>query len=252
LFTFSFFVLNGCQLLTSQIPQKNKSELDSSKMEYSSVSISKGDACLFKGDYDNAQSYYFQELADFEADIAKPMKKSRLPVPKTTDEAIQQFEAIQGQLPVAEISYCVDRSRRGAAATLRQLALIEDKKGNFSQGDRLFKTAYIDFLEPVYYGASSGTIGPAPPDMRPIYGQILAQVKAKFGTQSPYFATFLEQLATQYPIDDHPEKTIDLYKQAIKIRQTVPTAHDSRILELDQKFLQYEMSNLDRIKRKAR
>jgi hypothetical protein len=229
-----------------------------------------GDQCFFKGDYAGAESYYLRSISVCEAENRRIYGREEEPTilpAKTADDAVQRYKSIKSLTvdahPNSGYSIVID-----AAKTLHFLALIEDLKGSYAEGDRLFRAAYRRHMF-----ASDESCPPFPPSFGPDvnveyaengYKQMLSKVVSKFGSASPYAATRLEQLAmfydsqpqwafsegveqgvkytqerlkqeiARYPYtEERAQKVQTLLQQAISIRQNVKTAYDPEVLEHD-------------------
>ncbi len=227
-----------------------------------------GDQCFFKGDYSGAQTYYLRSISVAEAVARRIYGNEEEPTiqpAKTANDAVRLYKSIK--------AITVDTHPNGAytivmnaAQTLHFLALVEDLKGAYPEGDLLFREAYRQ-----YNGQAN--CPPFPPSFGPdagvayaenAYRQLLSIVVSKFGPQSAYASTRLEQLSlslheqpqwaysagvekgakytkqrikdemAQYPYTEERRKKVQLaLRQAIKIRQKVKEAYDPVVMQYD-------------------
>ncbi len=227
-----------------------------------------GDQCFFKGDYSGARTYYLRSISVEEA-VARRIygeeKEPTIQPAKTANDAVQLYKSIK--------AVTVDKQPNGAytivmnaAQTLHFLALVEDLQGAYPEADQLFRAAYRQ-----YNGQAN--CPPFPPSFGPdagvayaenAYRQLLSTVVSKFGPQSAYASTRLEQLSiclhqqpqwaysaavekgatytkqrikdemAQNPYTEERRQKVQLaLRQAIKIRQLVKEANDPDVLHYD-------------------
>lgn len=235
-----------------------------------------GDDCFLKDDYAGAELHYLRAIALTEAWCRRfygPEPGAGIKPTKTPDDVLQRFQSIRATTHQSSVDNLIRSGHKPdpnrdysagysvlltAATTVHLLGVIQDWRGAYGQGDRLFRAEIPINLDAglVHYPFSKNR---KDKNMTGIYKQLLSNVLSKFGPRHQYTATRLEELAAFYMPSSQGKDTVNglsqdwvprykhiqgLLEQAIAIRQEVDAAYDPAVLKHDLSRLRATESRL--------